>query len=115
MCKEISPWGFVVNALYFVKGQKPLSLNPKDEKYFWEYTLIAFEKLKSEIEGICVYADRYSLENVLWYDNLYINIKNDNVFIDKSVDIRSINRNLDADIKKKLPKIFVAAYKELQI
>ena len=113
MCKEISPWSFVVNALYFVKDQKPLSLNPRDSMYFWEYTLIAFEKLKSEIADICIYADRYSLENVLWNDNLYINIKDDKLSIDKGVNIKRVNRYLDPDIRERLPKIFVDAYKKL--
>jgi len=116
MCKEISPWNFIINALYYVKDKEPLSLNPQDKKYFWKFTFISSKFLKKDFENICLYFDRYDLENVLWNNNLYIEIKDDKLQIDNSIDekyIRQINEYLNQDIRKRLPEIFNKAYRAL--
>lgn len=114
MCNEISPWKFVVNALYSIKGQEPLSLNPDDKTYFWAYTLIASQTLKEKLADICVYADRRSLENVLWNDNLYITVKDDKLLIDENVDIDLVNQYLDDAIKGEIQGAFKNAYTALK-
>lgn len=114
MCKEINPWNFVVNALYAARDKTPLSLNSQNTYYFWKYTLIAFKKLRKELRNVCLYLDRHSLENVLWNDNLYIKIEDDTLRIDNKVDIDIVNEYLDPSVRKKLSKIFLDAYEELE-
>ncbi len=112
MRKAISPWKLVVNALYFVRHEPPLSLDPHDKRYFWKYTLIASEKLKNNFEDIRIFSDKYSLENVLLNDNLYISVEDDKLCVDDGIDINSVNKYLDPLIKDKLSDIFREAYKE---
>ena len=116
MCEEISPWKFIINGLYCVKDSEPLSLNPEDKEYFWKYTMLALEKIKTELDedDVCVYADRYSLENVLFNNNLYITINNKNkLALDGNLNIDSVNKYLNPDLGKKLSDIFKEAYQEL--
>jgi hypothetical protein len=65
-----------------------------------------------------MFDDRYSIENVLWNDNLFIKIVGQRVAIAERLtdDIleNSINKYLDEDIKKSLPHLIKQAYGELQ-
>lgn len=116
MCKEISSWKLVVNALFYLPERTPMPLDPQDKKYFWRYVLMAAEDLETEFKDIFLYTDKYSLENVLWNDNLYINIKDNSLYLDEGVskdDIEVINEYLEPNIKNKLPDVFKSAYQRL--
>jgi hypothetical protein len=119
MSKSISPDLFIANALYYVKSKPvPLSLDPKDRKYFWRYTFLASEKIRKEFKDIFLYSDKNSLENVIYNKGWYVKIKDNKLGVShkmKKRDLEEINACLDPDIKKALPKIFREAYDQTQI
>jgi len=120
MCREITPWKFVINSLYVIRDKEPLSLNLDDgyQRYFWRFTEIVSDSLREHLRNVTIFDDRYSIENVLWNDNLFIKIVGQQVAIAERLtdDIleNSINKYLDEDIKKSLPALIEKAYVELQ-
>jgi hypothetical protein len=120
MCREITPWKFVINSLYVIRDKEPLSLNLDDgcQRYFWRFTEIVSDSLREHLRNVVIFDDRYSIENVLWNDNLFIKIVGQQVAIAERLtdDIleNSINKYLDEDIKKSLPALIEKAYVELQ-
>ena len=116
MCKEMSSWKLVVNALYYARGKDPLSLGlSSGKRHFWDYVLKASESIKRN--DICVYDDRYSLENVLWNDNMFVHIERDTVRISNSMsseDLSRVNEYFDANLRSKLSDIFNEAYSSLE-
>ena len=65
-----------------------------------------------------MFDDRYSIENVLWNDNLFIKIDGKRVAIAErltdNILENDINKYLDEDIKSSLPDLIKKAYDELQ-
>ena len=119
MKKEISPDLFIVDALYYVKGKQPLlSLNSKDSKYFWRYVFLADKEIRKQFKEIIMYSDKNSLENVIYNKGWAIKIKDNKLKIDYRINkerIEEINKSLDPEVKKALPKIFKNAYEMTQI
>lgn len=116
MCKEMSSWKLVINALYYAREKDPLSLNPSsDMRDFWDYVMRASESIKRN--DICVYDDRYSLENVLWNDNMFVHIDKDIVRLSDTVnssDIDRVNEYYDPGIRLKFNEIFNEAYASVE-
>lgn len=110
MSRKITPWKLVVNCLYVVG--RPLTI--RDE--FWMYIGIASGKIQNQFGNVTISDDRYSLENVLWYDNLFIKFDKDKntVSLDRKLTdsfVESIvNFGLDDDISKQLPSTIKEAY-----
>lgn len=120
MCREITPWKFVINSLYVIRDKEPLSLNLDEgyQRYFWRFTEIVSDHLRKSLKNVTIFDDRYSIENVLWNDNLFIKIVGQQVAIAErltdNILENSINKYLDEDIKKSLPDLIKKAYGELQ-
>ena len=120
MCREITPWKFVINSLYVIRDKEPLSLNLDDgcQRYFWRFTEIVSDSLRKNLKNVTMFDDRYSIENVLWNDNLFIKIDGQRVAIAErltdNILENDINKYLDEDIKSSLPDLIKKAYDELQ-
>lgn len=117
MCRELTPWRFVVNCLFV--ATKPIRID--DE--FWKYTYFAAEQVKQKFENVEIVNDHYSLEDVI-YKPILLKVNNEKrtVELDKQ-EIRRfyagekqfleeiVNYGLDGDIKKGLPSLMEEAYK----
>lgn len=115
MTSEISSWKLVVNALFFLPDSTPMSLDYDNKRYFWEYLLIAAEKLENDFPDLRLYTDKYSLENVLHNDNLYIKMdtKDNSIYLEEGVtekDIEDINEYIPPVIKTRFPEVFRDAF-----
>lgn len=110
---EISTWALVVNALYYLPKNIPMSLNCNDKEYFWRYLLMAAEEMEKHFPDLRLYTDKGSLENVLYNDNLYINKGDNCVSLDAGVtwrDIDDINEYKPLEITGRFKEIFKDAY-----
>ena len=120
MSREITPWKFVVNSLYVIKDEEPLSLNLDDglQKYFWRFTFLVSDLLRKHLKNVMIFDDRHSIENVLWNNNLFIKIDGQRIVIAERLTYdflkNNINEYLDNDIKDSLPNLIKMAYDKLQ-
>ncbi len=123
MSREITPWKFVVNALYEIKdleNYKPLSLNHEEgiNSYFWRFTEILSGYLRKGLKNTTIIDDRTSIEKVLSNDPLFVNINNQKVNVAERLTNEflenEINKCLDDDIKEKLPVLIKKAYIDMQ-
>ena len=117
MCRELTPWRFVVNCLSV--ATKPIRID--DE--FWKYTYLAAEQVKQKFKNVEIVNDHYSLEDVI-YQPILLKVNNEKrtVELDKQ-EIRKfcggekqfleeiVNYGLDRDIKEGLASLMEEAYK----
>lgn len=115
MTSEISSWKLVVNALFFLPDRVSMSLDPDNKRYFWKYLLIAAERLENDFPDLRLYTDKYSLENVLYNDNLYIrrDTKENSIYLDEGItekDMEDVNEYISSVIKIRFPEVFRDAF-----
>jgi len=111
MCRELTPWKFVINCLFF--ADKPLNIN----KEFWEYMYVASNEIKAKIKDIENYYDHYSVEAIIWHDPLFfsLNKKEETIELNKSTVDKNfldtvVNYSIDDEIKQALPILIANAY-----
>jgi len=110
MCKELTPWRFIVNCLYH--ANRPLKLDSE----FWGYTSEVSGKLQAKIDDVEIYDDHYSIENIIAYNPLLIivDLKKQTIRLDDRVNEKYLNDfvncSLDKNIKKRLPRLIEGVF-----